>query len=184
MTKNEIRKSFLLKRDALKNRYEKSSTICTKVINSDVFKNSRCVFVYLSYKSEVNTFEIVRKCFNEGKRVCVPYTDGDGIMYAVEIESLDGLVKNKWGIFEPKTCEKKADKSQVDLCIAPGSVFDRQLNRIGYGKGYYDRFLKGANAFKMALAFECQIAEELPNEPFDIKMDCIVTENGVIGKNI
>ena len=73
------------------------------------------------------------------------------------------------------------DKTKIDLCIVPGSAFDRRLNRMGYGKGYYDRFLCNTHIKKVALAFGCQIVDAVPVDEYDVKMDCIITENEVFG---
>lgn len=88
---------------------------------------------------------------------------------------------NKFGIKEPSSKQNIIDKNCIDLCIVPGSVFDPQLNRIGYGKGFYDRFLQGTLIKKIALAFSCQIADALPTDIYDVKMDAVVTEDNIYG---
>lgn len=181
MMKNQIRKEFLQKRDRLVDREKLSQKICTAVIDSELFNNAQCVFVYLSFKSEVDTQMIIEKCFLLGKTVCVPSVKQDGDMDAVRVENINNLVYNKFGIKEPADTTKIIDKNYIDLCIVPGSAFDGQLNRIGYGKGFYDRFLQRTEIKKVALAFSCQITDSLPVEAYDVKMDAVVTEDKIYG---
>jgi 5-formyltetrahydrofolate cyclo-ligase len=102
-------------------------------------------------------------------------------MDAVRVENINNLVYNKFGIKEPADTTKIIDKNYIDLCIVPGGAFDGQLNRIGYGKGFYDRFLQRTEIKKVALAFSCQITDSLPVEAYDVKMDAVVTEDKIYG---
>lgn len=181
-TKDLLRAQKLKQRDALTDGKEKSRQICRKLIGSEAFKRAKTVFVYISFRSEVDTSPVIDECFRQGKRVCVPVVRADGLMDAVSIQSFDGLTFNKYGIAEPADKSKTVKGGDIDLCVVPGSVFDLSLNRIGYGKGYYDRFLSGADMVKAAFAFDCQIADNLPAESFDIKMDCVITETRILGE--
>lgn len=181
MDKKLLRSQTLQKRDTLADRHKKSDAICQKVVQSDVFRKAKTVFVYLSFRSEVETQLIIDKCFASDKKVCVPVCKKDCVMDAVVVEDMSNLVYNGYGIAEPTDVTKVMDKSVIDLCIVPGSVFDRQLNRIGYGKGYYDRYLRDTGIKKVALAFDCQIADAVPVDKYDVKMDCIITEKEVLG---
>ena len=178
-----LRKNVLAKRDELQNRQEKSEIICKTVLQSDLFKKAKTVFVFLSFGSEVDTSLIVKTCFEQGKKVCVPVCKKDCVMDAVAIQSTSDMTyDNKYGIAEPKDVSNVVDKLDIDLVIVPGSVFDKRLNRMGYGKGYYDRYFVGTKAKRVALAFDCQIVDEVPVDEYDVKMHCIITENQVIGE--
>lgn len=178
-----LRKNVLAKRDELQNKQEKSEIICKTVLQSDLFKKAKTVFVFLSFGSEVDTSLIVKTCFEQGKKVCVPVCKKDCIMDAVAIENLADMVYNNYGILEPKDVLKIVDKQDIDVIIVPGSVFDCELNRMGYGKGYYDRYFVGTKAKRVALAFDVQIQKEtIPVGEYDVKMHCIVTENQILGE--
>jgi 5-formyltetrahydrofolate cyclo-ligase len=102
------------------------------------------------------------------------------------LEAISELVPGTFGILEP-TAElrelppRQVLPSQIDLALVPGVVFDRQGNRLGYGRGFYDRLLRQLprEVLRVGLAFECQVVEELPVEPHDERMDWLVTEAGV-----
>jgi len=178
-----LRKKVLAKRDELANKREKSQKICETVLKSNLFKNAKTVFVFLSFGSEVDTNLIVKTCFEQGKKVCVPVCKKDCKMDAVSIQNMADMVYNNYGIAEPNDVSNVVDKHDIDLIIVPGSVFDHDLNRMGYGKGYYDRYFVGTKAKRVALAFDVQIQNEpIPVGEYDVKMHCIVTENQIIGE--
>ena len=180
--KKTLKSQMITLRNNLENKEEKSCVICKKILESELFNKAKNVFIFLSFGSEVLTNLIVEKCFEQGKKVCVPVCKQDGIMDAVYIDSFDDMTCNRFGIKEPKDVKKIADKQDIDLIIAPGSVFDKNLNRIGYGKGFYDRFFVGTRAKRVALAFDCQIVDfDLPTDEYDVKMHCIVTEKRILG---
>ncbi|MBQ9715289.1 MAG: 5-formyltetrahydrofolate cyclo-ligase [Clostridia bacterium] len=179
--KKQLKKDVLAKRDALDQRQEKSAVICKKIVDSNVFKNAKVVFAFLSFGSEVDTKIIVDACFLQGKKLCVPVCKKDGIMDAVAVENMSDMVYNKFGIAEPADVTKVVDKTDIDLVVVPGSVFDKNLNRMGYGKGFYDRYFVGTRAKRVALAFDCQIVDEVPVDVYDVKMHCIVTEKQILG---
>lgn len=181
--KSVLKKQMLEKRDQLDNKAERSNIICQKILSSDVFKNAKTIFLFLSFGSEVDTNLIVETCFKQGKKVCVPVCKKDGIMDAVYINGFDDMACNKFGISEPVDVTKVAQKQDIDLIIAPGNVFDKNLNRIGYGKGFYDRFFVGTRAKRVALAFDCQVVDfDLPTNQYDVKMHSIVTEKQILGE--
>lgn len=178
-----LKKAILAKRDELKNRTEKSNKICNTFLQSDLFKNAKTVFVFLSFGSEVDTNLVLKSCFEQGKKVCVPVCRKDCVMDAVSVENLSDMIYNKYGIAEPKDSSQIVDKHDIDVIIVPGSVFDHELNRMGYGKGYYDRYFVGTRAKRVAFAFDMQIqSQSIPVCEHDVKMHCIITENQVIGE--
>lgn len=179
--KNALRKCILAKRAALDGKEERSEKICRAVCQSAAFKNAKTVFVYLAYNGEVDASGVISQCFAQNKQVCVPVVKEGCLMDAVEITADKPLVKNSFGIFEPSDKTAIVPPKSIDLCLIPGSAFDENLNRIGYGKGFYDRYLPLVTAKKAALAFACQVVKSLPVEDFDVKMDAIVTEKGILG---
>ncbi len=137
------------------------------------FKNAKTVFCYVSAGSEVGTHSFIGEML-EKKRVVVPYcTDRCGNMIAVEIKSLDELKEGLFGILEPIN-PKEFPKSEIDFVIAPGIAFDKDGYRLGYGKGYYDRFLCNLSPFRLGVCKKELFLEKLPHDEFDVKMDKVL----------
>lgn len=185
-TKSEIRKEILNIRNNLvvNEAISKSSIIINKLINSDEYKNSTNIMVYMDFKNEVNTKVFIEEALKEGKRIIIPYTDMEKVeIIPVEIKGFNDLVMCKFGYLEPKKekIDNPFDVNEIDLVVVPGVVFDKKKNRVGFGKGYYDRLLtnKKPKAKAIALAFEFQVLDEVPAEEHDIKMDKIITEKGL-----
>lgn len=163
---------------------EKSNIIINKLIALEEYMKSNTVFVYMSFGTEVITEDLIKLMLSEGKQVVIPYTDTKNtVLIPSEIKSLENdLVLNSFGYYEPEFEKiKVVEPEEFDLIINPGVVFDRQLNRVGYGKGYYDRILvrKRKDAKVIAVAYEFQVLDEVPAEKHDIKMDMIITEENI-----
>ena len=187
MDKAELRKKILSLRNGLNTEEaeNKSKTIMDRLTSLDAYKNSKVVFVYMSFKNEVNTHGLIERMLSEGKRVVIPYTDIKSTeIIPSEIKSLkDDMVLNSFGYYEPLLEKvRQVRTEELDLIIAPGVVFDEDLNRIGFGKGYYDRILgrKRKDAAIIAVAYEFQVVDCVPTEPHDVKMDMIITEERTI----
>lgn len=165
----------------------KDNIILEKLFESNLYKNSNNIFVYISFRDEINTIKLIEKAFLDNKNVYVPKVyNSNKIMKAIKIDSLDNLEKNKMGILEPKNDNLSIDKNNIDLIIVPGAVFDEEFNRIGYGGGYYDRYLEEISYKnnKIALAYDFQIISKIEAEDHDIKMDYIITDKRIlINKN-
>lgn len=143
------------------------------------------VMVYISFKSEARTREIILELLKRKKKVIVPLIDfKKERIYLSELRNFEKeLVLNKFGLFQPqKEFFRPFDKKDLDLIIVPGIAFDEKGNRIGFGKGYYDKFLKNIpkNIPVIALAFEKQIAEGITCEKHDVPVHKIVTEKRII----
>ena len=133
------------------------------------------VFCYLSYASEVDTSGVITWLLANGVKVCVP-TVTDGVMRAVCVDETTLFADGRLGISEP-TSGKEVLGEEIGLVLAPLVAFDERGNRLGQGGGYYDRFVT-SQAFRVGLAFSCQ-QDEFPVEDFDVKLDAVVTEQGV-----
>lgn len=184
--KNDIRKRILRIRNTMSSQEVnyKSNIIINKLTALDVYNNSKTIFVYMSFGNEVKTLEFIKQMLVSNKRVVVSYTDSKNtVLILSEIKNLEeDLIRNKFGYLEP-VFEKirKVEPEEIDLIIAPGVVYDKSLNRIGYGKGYYDRILakKRKDTKVVAIAYEFQVLDQVPTEDHDIKMDLIVTEENI-----
>ncbi len=176
MDKKEIRKNMISKRDNILKEAKEimDKNIILKLKESEYYKKSKNIFIYLGFGSEIDTMSYIQEFINEGKHIFIPRTDiKTKKMEAVEITSLEGLKENKYGILEPEFC-----KNNLDLIILPGVAFDLVGKRIGYGGGYYDRYLENIDKkiIKVALIYDFQLLENVPAEEHDIKADYIITE--------
>lgn len=160
---------------------EKSKRIIEKLVSTEDYKNSATVFIYMSFKNEVETMDLIKRMLAENKQVVIPYTDVENtVIIPSEIKNVENDLKmSSFGYLEPvKEKIVPVNPEKFDLIIVPGVVFDKRLNRIGFGKGYYDRILehKRKDAKAIALAYTFQVYDEIPFESHDIKMDAIITE--------
>ena len=178
--KNRLKESILEKRNSLAKEEikEKSIQIQKSLFNLDSYKKAKIIMFFVSFNSEVSTHDMIKEALNN-KTVIVPKVVGHEIEPSVIID-FDNLVTGKFGILEPIELMKIAYKN-IDLVLVPGIAFDGHGHRIGYGFGYYDKFLKKVpKAVKIGLAFDFQIVDKLPVEPHDVAVDLIVTENKII----
>ncbi|QKY69460.1 5-formyltetrahydrofolate cyclo-ligase [Lentibacillus sp. CBA3610] len=184
MEKTELRKDIIhrLNNLSLSERDRIEQSLTEHLVTSDIWKQSEVIGITVSHGMEWNTRSIIEKAWQEGKTVCVPkcwprerQLDFRIIDYFNQLESV------YYNLWEPKPDETgKVMKNIIELLVVPGLLFDKNGYRIGFGGGYYDRFLIDFPNLKLSLAANRQIAEELPVEPFDIPVDEIITESGFI----
>lgn len=146
---------------------------------------ARTLMVYLDVRSEVRTRWFLPTAWAEAKQVVVPYCNNGNIELFL-LRGVEELAPGAMGVLEPKPeLRRRRDRNvaptDLDLIVAPGLAFDRRGGRLGYGKGYYDRFLHRLrdDALKVAICFECQIFPEIPVLEHDVRMDGVITENAV-----
>ena len=180
LSKDEIRKAILNKRESLTSDEKEylDNVIYEKVLNSSIYKKSKVVFIYVSFKKEVDTHRIIKDALKGGKIVAVPKViSKDKGMIAVNIKSINELKKGYFGVYEPVKIDKIIEPTLIDLVIMPGVAFDKYGGRIGYGGSFYDRFLKAASEkpYKLALAYKFQIIDRVPLMEHDILFDGIIT---------
>jgi len=156
----------------------KSEQIHKKVLIEETLKNAKIVGITLSAFPEVETWSLVEKIWANGKQVAVPKCNPiDRTMQFYIIDSFDQLEMVYMKLKEPiPDLTTKVDASNIDVLIVPGVVFDKYGYRIGFGGGYYDRYLSGYGGQTISLAFDCQIVESVPVEPYDLPVKCILTE--------
>lgn len=182
--KNSVREFYLAKRGGLdpdKLVYY-SNKIRTRLEHTAIYQKANAVHTYVSIEknNEVLTQQIIENSIVDGKKIIVPKMLHGGKLEHIRINSLDELQANSWGVPEP-VHKNFHPISGIDMVVVPMVAGDRQKNRIGYGKGYYDRFLSKVDVYKIGLLFNCQLSEfPIPVEPFDIKLDMLITENEVI----
>lgn len=166
---------------------ERSARIVETLMNLEQFGISRTVLCYNDFKNEVMTERFIQGCLQQGKRVAVPVISGEGRcvkkMLAAEIYSVEELEPGFYGILEPrKDVLREIAPLEIDLVVVPGVAFDGAKNRMGYGAGYYDRFMKELrkDCLKVGVAFELQVYDRIPVEEHDVPLDMIITENRII----
>lgn len=164
--------------------HEKSLQILERFRQLSAYKDASLLLAYVDAKREVETRLLMRCAWDDGKKVAVPRVDGDGIMHFYYLRSLKDLEPGAFGIMEPRA-DCRICEPEEGLLLMPGVAFDEQGHRVGYGGGYYDRYLeKHPHLIHIALAFEFQIFPEVPSEKHDICPDLIVTENRILGGKI
>lgn len=154
---------------------EMSHVIAQKIIAMPAFEKAACVYAYIDYNHEVMTDEIIEAAWAAGKRVAVPKVVGKDLIWYYITTSAD-VESGYMGIREPRTDLPLANETDA-FFIMPGVAFDKDCHRVGYGGGFYDRYLEKNNThYKVALAFSFQIFDSVPFEAHDILPDAVVSE--------
>lgn len=181
MGKVEIREKLREMRRDLTSKYieDASQKIYDKVVDMDVVKNAKNVLIYSNFDNEVKTANLTGWLLYNGKKVYLPAVD-KGQMHAADIKSAQ-LILSGFGTAQPDLADAQViTPDKIDLVILPGIAFDYAKNRIGFGKGYYDAYLKETKAYRLALAYDFQVIDNIETDAFDEKVDCIVTPDAVI----
>ena len=161
------------------------SVMLESLLNWKVFKKAEVIHIFISTPEEPDTKAIIKHCWSSGKKVAVPLVLPNTFdLIHSEIKSFDNLIFGIYGIQEPSPESRvKMTPDMFDLVIVPGVAFDKKGGRLGQGKGYYDRFLEVTRAFRLALAFDCQLIETVPTELHDVPMNAILSESGIFETN-
>ena len=178
MEKRSIRKRIREQREQLlaAEVKETSERIYERFAASEVFQKAEVIMSYMSFKNEVDTHKINEAVITAGKKLILPRVKDKENMEAVEYNG--NFQKGSMGITEPAG---KPYEGKIDLIIVPGIAFDREGNRIGFGRGYYDRFLeKYPQAQRVSLIYDFQLIESIPAEEHDKKTELLFTKNSII----
>lgn len=187
MKKKVVRQNTLNKRRSLSSQKieEKSGKIRKNLFNFSLFKKTKMVLFYISLPKEVQTYRMIEQSLKEGRRVAVPVVDSakkEVIPFEVKNPRFK-LVSGPFGVPEPEVRERcPVCLREIGLVIVPGVAFDTGGGRVGFGGGFYDRLLNklSPQVRSVALAFECQIIDDVPCEQHDISVEYIVTEKRII----
>jgi len=172
--KKELREKYKLIRKNIKNKKEKSNIIFNKIINCEEYKKSKIIAIYKNLKDEVETNDLVEYSIKD-KIVCLPKVVGDNLIF-IKTNNKDFEI-GSFGIEEP--IGEEIDTKEIDLFIIPGICFDKELNRIGFGKGYYDK-VNYNNSKRIGICFEEQICDEIIDvDKYDIKMNKVITNKNI-----
>mgnify|MGYP003312767262 CR=1 FL=1 len=179
MTKEELRKTFREQRNSLTDKTKKSQMITKNIISSPIFQKASVVMLYRSAKGEVETDVLWQICKEQGKTCVFPKCVSKTEMIAVLAESEEDFSVSGFGILEP-TSDEAFQKEQIDLIIVPALAFDRNHYRMGYGGGYYDRYLSVHRCCKtIAVCYNFQIMPMVPTDEHDVKPDMIITNDNI-----
>lgn len=187
MNKETIRKEALTARKSLstQNLISKSTSVTNHLLSTDLYKNANIIMAYIDFRNEVQTEKIIKSAISDGKRIVIPISKvetrqlvlSELINYDIELKA------GAYGILEPKSeYLRETDPELVDLVLIPGVAFDQRGYRVGYGAGYYDRFLEKVrtDTSKIALAFELQMVDHACEDSHDVPVDLIITEDRII----
>ena len=178
--KHIIRSQIKSKRELLSQEEisQKSEIIRNKLFSLPEYKKAKMILYYVSFGSEVDTHDMIKESL-ETKTVVAPKFEEDELKLS-KIRSFNDLEKGSYDILEPKKL-REINEKKIDLIIVPGVAFDKNRHRIGFGQGHYDRLLKNfLKVEKIALAFNMQIVDKIPNEEWDVRVDKIITEDNII----
>lgn len=193
MDKSLLRKEMLIKRAGLSDNdwFEKSSIIQKIILQSKLLDIADDILVYADYKGEVETKSIIEDALLEGKNVYLPRvceSDSEPLMEFYKISSINSLSEGYKGIREPipsMDCRYQYDEKsgRCTIMFVPGVAFDKYNNRLGYGKGFYDYYLKDKKQIiTVGLGFSLQIVDELPVSDNDVTLNMIVTEDSSVNE--
>lgn len=176
--KTKIRRRIRNKKSLLSEHdmHESSSLVFGKVEGLPEFQNAKSVLLYWSLPDELPTHQFIEK-WSLTKQILLPVVKGDEMLIK-PFAGTSELHKSDMGIWEPAT--QKEYLKQIDIVLVPGVAFDKSKNRLGRGKGYYDRYFANKNIVKIGVCYDFQLLENIPIDSFDVKMDMVITPNFTI----
>ena len=181
MNKKDLRNFYRSVRKTISQneRINFNKKILTFLINSDLYLKSNLLLIYVSVNNEADTLDIISRALNDGKKVGIPYCIGKEMTFLL-VDSLDELSEGEFGIptVNPKK-SKEVSALNNAVCIVPGLSFDNHGNRLGYGGGFYDRYLNKNKIETVGLCYGRCLSDKLPSDEHDIPVNYILTEYGI-----
>lgn len=181
ISKSVLRKQLLKIRSELPIEYRKTAdkAIIQNLLAMKEYEQADIIFTYVSTKEEVNTRKLIKHALSRKKTVAIPRCLEKGIMRAYRIKNPEELQPGKYGILEPlEECEELKPE-RISLAVIPCVACSRNGVRLGYGGGYYDRYLPQTSACKIVLCREKMLWDDIPEESHDCPMDIVITETGI-----
>ncbi|HJU13114.1 MAG TPA: 5-formyltetrahydrofolate cyclo-ligase [Candidatus Nitrosotalea sp.] len=177
--KGRLRKQLLDQRDSLSPDFIKiaSAKIQENLRKVEFYRNAKILGGYHAVGSEVRTQEILKEILNAGKELALPKAEKNDLLFK-KITSFSDLEVGNFSVMEPK--ERCETVKKIEVILVPAIALTRDGYRLGYGFGYYDRYLHSKRSKKIALSYSKQIVKTIPHDSHDVKVDCIVTEDEVI----
>lgn len=180
--KKQIRQKILEQAANLDINYKKKSSraIGEFIQSMEEFKKADVVFCFMGRKNEVYTKELIEACWALGKRVLVPLVVSKGVMEAKEITSFSDLAVGTMNILEPKPECKTVDAQEIGFGVIPCVSCSHKGERLGFGGGFYDRYLAETKFTRACVCYEKLTYEDIPMSKHDLRMDYLVTEIGIV----
>lgn len=156
-----------------------------KLLDASIWKNAKTIGITLAQGFEWKTRPIIEAGWNEGKNICVPKCNPvNKALTFYELDSFEQLEVAFYNLLEPKPeLTKKISKNAMELLVVPGILFDKNGYRIGFGGGYYDRFLVNYQHATASLCSTFQLVDQVPHDHYDIRVNHLITENGILSTN-
>lgn len=181
--KKSLRRECRAKRDAFGADFLvcASHRACEAIASLEAFGNADALLLYYPINNEISPLPLVDKALAQNKKVAFPVCDHtERRLIFKEIRSLSELRESRFGLFEPDASAPAIKMSERTLCIAPAFAFSRDGSRLGYGGGFYDRFMADFGGITVGITYATLLFDELPNEPHDKAVDMVASEDGVI----
>lgn len=181
MTKHELREEIAGRVKNLSPVYcrEADEAICRLVLQAECCQSAQTVFCYVGAEREIDTSRLIHALLRDGKTVVLPLCREKGVMEARRIEGMGDLVSGKYGILAPRLSCPLLEPEEIDLALVPCCTGNEKGQRLGYGGGYYDRYLPRTHCPKMLLCRHHLVREDIPVDERDVSMDFLVTERGI-----
>jgi len=178
--KEKLRRELIERRRKLpkEERARQSLKVIEKLKKLKEFQRAQTVMLYYPTKGEVDLRPLMEEVL-ENKILLLPRVTFDNQLLALEVKNLNSLREGAFGIYEP-IGGKIFKPEKIDFIAVPGVAFDRKLNRLGMGKGFYDRFLPRVKGFKVGVAYDFQLVESIPTEEHDVKVNAVVTPTEIL----
>ena len=176
--KQQLRARFKSLRAAItgEEKARRDRMIAERLLSTLAYRNAHGLLLYSAKQDEVETAGLIDRILLEGKKVALPRCYSRGVMKFFEIQSRCELETGSFGLLEPRDGPDAVCSSDYEICVVPGLAFDRAGYRLGYGKGFYDRYLKEFSGTKIALCYEDFFMDALPAGRFDVAVDVLITE--------
>ena len=157
-------------------RKEASALICKRILSLNEWMSAKTVLLYAPLPDEPDILSLV----DHSKTICFPRYNADRTYEAAVISNLEDLVVGKFGIMEPSSDCSNLEANEINLALVPGVAFDKDMNRLGRGRGFYDRWLMDLSGKKIGVGFDHQLLGVVPTEPHDVLLDTIATPSCVV----
>lgn len=182
-SKNHLRQSSRVKRDRFGDEYilHASEIVCELIAQTNEFLFADTVLLYFPINNEISPLPLMKAAIKMGKSVAFPVCQrADKTLLFRIVDGLDDLKQADFGLFEPNAALKVATPTEKTLCIVPAILFSREGYRIGYGGGYYDRFLKNFNGTSVGITYDELLFDSIPHEAHDVPLNMIISEREVL----
>ncbi len=156
-----------------------SGEVLARILAWPPYIAAKTVMLYVGVRGEILTRELITHALFSDKRVALPVCGEGNVIHPVELGSPSDLVIRMYGIPEPRDASRMISKSEIDLVVVPGLMFDARGFRLGYGQGYYDRFLAGMDAVTLGMCQSGQFVRALPREAHDTRVGYVATPDGI-----